>query len=753
MKEHPLLRAALLIAALCGTAATSPAVETKTVQDNSFSEFSEGDSTGTEMLSTGRLRVGPAATKLGTTDDALAWRVAVDGYDNSVFFATGHSGKVYRVPAAGGNPEVWADLQEPEPLSLAIDPTGGVLIGASPGGKIYRAVKAGKPELLFDTKEQYVWDMIYDRNGVLYAATGPNGKIFRIRGRNNGEVFYDSDETNVMALAFDREGRLLAATQGKGTVLRVDGPNSAYVLHAAKDDEVRALTVDNEGNIYAAVNGTRSSMAVERVDRDLKLSTQPAAPGAPAAPSPSPAPAPSAKPSPSEPSSPAHVVQIQPSGFAVQFWQCPEGPIHTLLADPVSPTLFVAAGRKGRIFRLLSDTNWSVVSDVDEPMVLSMAAHNREVYFCTAMKAALYKLGTAEAKEGVFASRALSAGSTVKWGNLSVEGEVPAGAGLAFETRTGNMADPEDESWSPWKAAAPVAPDILRVESPVAQYLQYRLAMKAAPGGESPRVDAVQFFYTQQNAAPVIRQIKVEKASADAAAAARATPPGGAGAPPTPPPDPSDPLAAIKAKLAAMATPAAGDPAAGRGVGAPVNSKAYRVTWEASDPNGDKLSYDVYLKAEDESVWKLVQENTDSNRIAMTTDDMPDGKYRLKIEASDAKVNAPQNATTSALVGQIFTLDNTPPAITDLKAAKVGKDEWEITARAQDALSILALAQYDVDAQGKPLAVFPEDSIFDFTSESFRFRVKPEKESAEHSLSVRVYDREGNSSVSKVLLK
>jgi hypothetical protein len=645
---------------------------------------------------------------------------------------------------------LWADLQELEPISLAIDPTGGVLIGASPGGKIYRAVKAGKPEFLFDTKEQYVWDMIFDRNGVLYAATGPNGKIFRIRGRNNGEVFYDSDETNIMALAFDREGRLLAATQGKGTVLRVAGPKDAYVLHASKEDEVRALAVDGAGNIYAAVNGTRASSALERFDRDLKLGTPAAPAGAGGTPAPaSPAPPPSSKPPSSEPSTPAQVVQIQPSGYAVNFWQCPEGPIHALLADPVSPTLLVAAGRKGRIFRLLSDTNWSVVTDVDEPMVLSMAAHKKEVYFCTAVRAALYRLGTAEAKEGEFASRALNAGSTVRWGNLSLEGEMPAGTSVTVMTRTGNLADPEDKSWSAWQAAPAVAPGICRVESPVAQYLQYRLDMKAAPGGESPLLDSVQFFYMQQNAAPVIREIKVDKSGAQAPRGTPAAPPPS----PTPPADPGDPIAAIKAKLAAMAPPGATDPVPGGGVGAPANSKAYRVTWDASDPNGDKLSYDVYLKAEDETVWKLVQENMDTNRVAMTTDDMPDGRYRLKVEASDAKVNAPGEATTSALVSQIFVLDNTPPAISELKAARVGKDEWEITARARDELSILSLAQYDIDAKGKPLAVFPEDSIFDFTAETFRFRVKPEKEAAEHSLSLRVFDREGNSSVAKVLLK
>ncbi len=741
------------VLAIAGALAMAPAasgVETRVVQDGTFAEFNQGESTGTELLGTGRLRLAPRAARLALSDEAVAWKAVADPFDNHVFFSTGHNGKVFGWKP-GGKVELWADLAEVEALSLAVDSTGALLVGASPGGKIYRVVQPGKPEILFDTKEQYVWDMIFDRDGLLYAATGPNGKIFRVRGPNNGEVYYDSDAaTNIMALGFDREGKLIAATQGKAFVLRITGAAQAYVLYAAKDDEIRALATDPRGNIYAAVNGSRAQTALDQIEKDAKS----VVPGM------------AVPPRPPDPGMQSSIIQIQPSGFAATFWQSPEGPIQALLADPASPTVFVAAGRKGRIYRLLSDTNWSVVADVEEPMVLSLATLKGRVYFTTANRAALYELGdTASPREGLFASRALNGGTTVRWGNLFAEADVPPGASLAFETRTGNTSDPDDRSWSAWKSAPVAGPSIYRVESPVAQYLQYRLTLKPAPDGGSPLLDKVQFFYVQQNAAPVIREIRVEKVGGEAApaaaggqadavarmlSAARATP-ATPGAPPAGG-EAADPMAAIRARLALAAGQKPED-TAGAGSGMQANSKSFRVSWDASDPNGDKLAYNIYLKAEDEEVWKLVEENTDQSRIGFTTDDMADGRYRFKIEAGDFRSNDRASATSATLVSQSFVADNTPPVIRNLKSVSVGRGEWEVTGEAEDALSIVAAAVYDLDAQGKPLGVAPEDGVFDFTRETFRFRVRPEKPAAEHSVALRVYDREGNSSVAKVLLK
>lgn len=772
----------IAVIAACGAAWP---IQTKVVRDETFAEFNQGETTGIELLAQGRLRVAPQAHRIDKTEEGVAWRVAVDPYDGHVFFVTGHNGKVFHY-APGGKVELWAKLSEVEATSVAIDPKGAVLVGVSPGGKIYRIPAQNKAELFFDTKEHYIWDMIFDRDGLLYAATGTNGKIFRIRGQNNGEVFYDSDATNVMALNFDRDGDLIAATQGKAYVLHVLNNHSAYVLYAAREDECRALAVDQAGNIYAAINGARSSSGFERPSDSMPamagaLAT-PAIPGAGVVVTLTGSATPTPMASPGIPSSggQSQVVQIQPNGFVTNFWQSPEGPIQGMITESNGRTVLVAAGNKGKIYRFESDTNYSVVADVEEPSVLSFARQQDHVYFVTANKASLYEMvSNAPRREGLFASRALNAGSTVHWGNIYYEAEETSGSELLFETRTGNTPEPEDKSWSEWTQAKRVGPRALHVDSPIAQYLQYRLTMRAPAAGDSPLLDNVQIFHVQKNVLPILREIRVEKVGGEGGGAAadlalllggarrtvptpRITPRVGSSAGSSP----YSPGIGIELAPGSMLggggrTPGlspAGSDGADSGpyasaVGVAQNSQKFNVSWDVQDPNGDKLQFKLHFKGEDETVWKLAEKELTSPRYTFSTEAIPDGKYRLMVEATDALENADVNGTTVSLVSRIFNVDNTPPDIADLRGRRVGNNEYEITAKGSDATSILSAAEYNMDASKEWKGVFPEDGIFDFYTETFKFRAKPEKESPEHTLSLRLYDREGNSRVEKVLLR
>ncbi|MGI8907892.1 MAG: hypothetical protein ACR2IE_15530 [Candidatus Sumerlaeaceae bacterium] len=786
----------LIVIALGGASIhSSLAIETKVIRDETFTQFNQGESTGTELLASGRLKITARAQRLEKTEDGVAWCLAIDPVDASVYYSTGHSGKVYR-HTSGAKPELWADLTEVEAVSLVVDPTGALLIGASPGGKIYRVVQPGKPQLFFETREQYVWDMAFDAKGLLYAATGPNGKIFRIRGERNGEVFYDSDATNVMSLGFDSAGNVVAGTQGKAFVLRLNAQGKAYVMYASTEDEVRALALDSTGNLYAAINSARTSSIFDRTsdakeDKPSSVLNTPSA-----APTPTPTPKPGA-----EGESPlsglssglfgsgsggqSSVIQIQPSGFVTSFWSSPEGPIHAMMSDPETSSMLVAAGKRGKIYRVTtSDANHSLIADVEEPMVLSLARLNGRMFFSTANKAAIYELvTTGPVQESLFASRSFNAGSTVKWGNLYYEAEESSGSEVLFETRSGNTAEPSDGTWSEWSRATRVNPRIVTISSPVGQYLQYRLTMRAPVGSASPVMDNVQAFYVQQNAAPVIRNIDITKLGGGTPPSTGGSSPFGTMASsigarlavPVPTPasgsDPGSPpvTSSRSSALSSSSSPYGPQPSAiasrseeadlrpmGSGFAVSQNTQRVAVTWEASDPNQDKLRYKLYYRGEDEAEWKLIEEDLSTPRFMFSTEAIPDGKYRVKVEASDAAENDETSATTVNLVSRIYVVDNTAPKIETLQGTKVGPNAYEITALGSDETSILAAAEYNMDAEKEWRAVSPEDGIFDLQRESFRFRAKPaekKQDLTEHTLSLRVYDREGNSHVKKVLLK
>ncbi|MCX7718744.1 MAG: hypothetical protein N2111_10150 [Candidatus Sumerlaeaceae bacterium] len=758
-------------------AAVAGAVETKVIRDDTFDEFNRGESTGTEILAQGRLRAAPTLKRLALTEESLAWKAVADRGDGSVFFCTGNNGKVFRL-TPDGKSEVWADLEEVQATALAIDATGGVLIGATPGGKIYRVVERGKPQLFFETGEQYVWDLIFDRQGLLYAATGPDGRIWRIRGERNGEIFYDSDATNILALGFDSEGRLLAAGQGRGLVLRVDKPEQAYVLYASADDEVKALAVDSRGAIYAAVNvvrpgqtgsapaeplpsGSAAAAAAQSAspvaglvltERALASLTMPVMRGQAAA--------------------RARVVLIQPNGFVSDFWQAPEGPIRAMLAEPGGDSILVAAGDRGRIYRLFPDATYSKLGETDEPMVVSLTAYEKRIFATTANKAAVYELGPGARESGTFVSRPLNAGSTVKWGNLVVETE-PLGTteGLKIETRSGNTPEPDDKAWSRWSSCEPSGAGMWRVASPVAQYVQYRLTL---PTGL--RVDSVHVFYVPQNVPPVVSDLLIEKAGAPARtdAARRGT------AQPTPTPAPAaggtggggaagasaagdvtDPLASMlravtgtRSALSERRPAEAGpEPAEGDGVGLTQNQRKLNISWKATDPNNDALRYSLWVKAEDETKWRLVEENLSATKHTVPTDFVGDGEYRFRVDASDAVANPADTATTGSATSAIVIIDNTAPVIERLEAKSLGSGEFEVEAAVSDSTSLIGSAQYVVDVQKEPSPAAPEDGLFDAKRELFKIRVRPDKPAPEHVFTFRVLDREGNAAVGRILLK
>ena len=55
------------------------------------------------------------------------------------------------------------------------------------------------------------------------------------------------------------------------------------------------------------------------------------------------------------------------------------------------------------------------------------------------------------------------------------------------------------------------------------------------------------------------------------------------------------------------------------------------ITWQAEDPDGDRLVYNVYFRGDDESQWKLLKGNTHDNSLTFDSDIFADGKYFFRV--------------------------------------------------------------------------------------------------------------------------
>jgi hypothetical protein len=192
-------------------------------------------------------------------------------------------------------------------------------------------------------------------------------------------------------------------------------------------------------------------------------------------------------------------------------------------------------------------------------------------------------------------------------------------------------------------------------------------------------------------------------------------------------------------------------PLAGTDVGAGAATLQYSkgfltVRWNATDSNGDLLNYKVELRSANDSVWRVLKDKLLDRYYAFDTTSFPDGKYVVRITASDAPANTPSDALTGSLESDSFIIDNTPPVITIDTAAKNGVLQT-IKFTAKDALSWIDKAEYSVDG-GDWISLVPDNLVTDSQALNYTVGAKEGQ-----MISIRVYDENDNVAAKQMIAK
>ena len=139
--------------------------------------------------------------------------------------------------------------------------------------------------------------------------------------------------------------------------------------------------------------------------------------------------------------------------------------------------------------------------------------------------------------------------------------------------------------------------------------------------------------------------------------------------------------------------------------------------WQAWDPNGDRLEFELSYRPLADEAWRTIGARTPETARAWDTAEVPDGWYVVRLTASDAPDNPPAQARTDARLTAPLLVDNTPPAVSDLRVERT-PDGVRLTAKAADRASPLAEAWVELP-DGRTIRLDPRDGVCDSEREEF----------------------------------
>ena len=172
--------------------------------------------------------------------------------------------------------------------------------------------------------------------------------------------------------------------------------------------------------------------------------------------------------------------------------------------------------------------------------------------------------------------------------------------------------------------------------------------------------------------------------------------------------------------------------------------------WSATDDNGDPLVFTVDIRGKKEKQWKMLKEKVKEKYVSFDSTAFPDGEYLLRITASDLPGNPPEQALSTQMESDPFLIDNTPPAISGVKASRSGAN-LEVRWHAADAWNEIKKAEYSVDG-GEWTIAAPVGNLSDSTELDYELVLKSVAP-GEHTVAVRVEDEYSNQSTAKTVVE
>ncbi|UCD50331.1 MAG: hypothetical protein JSW27_22730 [Phycisphaerales bacterium] len=739
------LRGAVLILMVVLLAGPTGAVTSKITRQSSGKDLLQGKTEGVVISSRGTIQLGRASKALATDFDDV-WSVnsiVVSG--GTIYIGTSPNGSIYKYRLgaltkiypvenkSGPDPSTTltnpqsdtADKEEGEEVesdelfsnehifAMGVDVAERLLVGISGENCRLSRYATGKMETIFEPDDAtYIFAIETDNVGNIYLGTGPEGKIYVLDPSGKvAQLVYDSPDKNILSIAAGQDGFVYAGSDTRGLVYKINPRNkTATVLYDSDEPEISALLFaggapSETGNLFAAATSAKVVQTERKFAADQELAGRPepkedgdkgqaesegglqlkiantkkepakktASRSGPVARG-------------SKPGSASYIYRIAKQGYVTEVFSEPA--VLLCLAEQEG-SILVGTGNDARLFAVDPDAERQTIIYEDEQaaQIASVQTSGPDVYVGTANPAKLVQLSADYAAKGTYISDLIDAGQPARWGKLQIDADIPRDCKVMVASRSGNVKDVNDPTFSDWTEAVEIIEPI-QLRCPLGRFCQYKLTLVTEDGGKTPLIREIAVASTVPNLAPKVESINASRLSS-----------------------------------------------AGK-------EGFYKISYKAKDENEDTLIYRVDFRKIGRANWIELKDELEEDSYEWDGRTVEDGRYEIRVVASDERSNSTATKLTGSRISDPIVVDNTGPVIRKYAVEKNGKAAT-LKLQITDELSAIGKLEYTIDSNAQWRSTLPDDLVFDTTEESFTILTE-ELEPGEHILTVRIKDDVGN---------
>lgn len=588
-----------------------------------------------------------------------------------------------------------------------------LLLGTGQEGKLLQ-YRGDRVVATFDTGGLVITSIVEAWGGMVILSSLPQGKLWQFdRGKLSLWVQL-KDIEHVWQLGFDKKnGILYAATGPDGKLLRIERDGRFSVVFDAPEPHLVSLGILPDGAVAVGTSDKAKLYRVEgpshvstlydfgrtevraiavsahgdlfAIANDIKTTTPTAVSRG-------------ANDSSSTNSSAASANKTKGRGTLLRIAH--NGVPEVLLEDDsehfTSLALgkdgqpYVGTGVEGRVYTVNGQRKSVLVADVDARQITALSLGDGVPAVISSDPAAVHPILGQGGKQSIWTSKVLDAGLRAVFGRMDWEAE----GQLELMSRSGNTKEPDD-TWSQW------SPPLLsagRVASPPARFIQVRARWGVDPNAVLGRLEIP--FVTDNQRAVITR------------------------------------IDAGSDHSVGDGIVASGGPISGR------SNPELNLDWTVDNPDKDTLRFRLQYRLSGTNAWYDLlppDEILTKTNYKWDTSSLPEGRYRIRVTASDELSNPPERVTRHEFESGAVIVDNTPPTLVDLEL--VGK---RLRGRAVDGVGPIQRIEVSVAGSNEWIPLAPTDAILDESVEGFDVSLADWLPAGRRILAIRAYDAANN---------